>query len=82
MALLYAERVEYLDVEEMQETHEEEIKILNEVDKLAIQYSMDKSKLSQLEAKIDEYLKHVKEHFSNEERLMKKYNFPSYEMHM
>lgn len=81
MALLYAEQVEYLDVEEMQETHEAEIKILNELDKLAIQYSMDKSKLSQLETKIDEYLKHVKEHFSNEERLMKKYDFPSYEMH-
>jgi len=81
MALLYAESVEYLDVEEMQETHEEEIKILNELDKLATQYGMDKSKLSELEAKIDEYLAHVKEHFVNEERLMKKYDFPSYEMH-
>jgi len=81
MALLYAESVEYLDVEEMQETHEEEIQILNEVDKLAIQYSMDKSKLSELEAKVKEYLAHVKVHFANEERLMKKYDFPSYEMH-
>ena len=81
MALLYAEQVEYLDVEEMQETHEEEIKILNEVEKLAVQYSMDKSKLSQLEVKLDEYIAHVKEHFANEERLMKKYDFPSYDMH-
>ncbi|PHS39822.1 MAG: hypothetical protein COB07_05330 [Sulfurovum sp.] len=84
MALLYAEQVEYLDVEEMQETHEEEIKILNEVEKLATQYTMDKSnksKLSELEAKLDEYIEHIKVHFANEERLMKKYNFPSYEMH-
>jgi hemerythrin len=81
MALLYAESVEYLDVEEMQKTHEAEIKILNELDRLATQYSMDKSKLSELESKIDEYLVHVKEHFANEERLMKKYDFPSYEMH-
>lgn len=81
MALLYAEQVEYLDVDEMQETHEDEIKILNEVEKLAVQYSMDKSKLSQLEVKLDEYIAHVKEHFANEERLMEKYNFPSYEMH-
>jgi hemerythrin len=81
MALLYAEQVEYMDIEEMQETHEAEIAILNDLDKLAVQYSMDKSKLPELEAKIDAYLKHVKEHFSNEERLMKKYDFPSYEMH-
>jgi len=81
MALLYAEQVEYLDVEEMQETHEDEIKLLNEIESLAVDYSMDKSKRSQLEEKLDEYIAHVKAHFSNEERLMEKYNFPSFEMH-
>jgi len=83
MALLYAEAVEHLDVDEMQETHEEEIKILNDLDKLATIYGMDKTeeKLSDLETKIEEYLAHVKEHFSNEERLMRKYDFPSYDMH-
>ena len=81
MALLYAEQVEYLDVEEMQETHEEEIKILNEVESLATDYLINKTNLSQLEVKLDEYIAHVKEHFSNEERLMLKYDFPSYEMH-
>jgi len=84
MALLYAESVEYLDVEEMQKTHEEEIAMLNELDKLAIQYGMDKSdksKLSQMETKLDEYLEHVKAHFANEERLMRKYDFPAYEKH-
>ena len=81
MALLYAEQVEYLDVEEMQETHEEEIKILNEVESLATDYIINKTHLSELEVKLDEYIAHVKEHFSNEERLMRKYDFPSYEMH-
>lgn len=81
MALLYAEQVEYLDVEEMQETHEEEIKILNEVESLATDYIINKTNLSQLETKLDEYIAHVKEHFSNEERLMRKYDFPSYDMH-
>jgi|GEM_PF-449209 len=81
MALLYAEQVEYLDVDEMQETHEDEIKILNEIESLAVDYSMDKSKRSLLEEKLDEYIAHVKEHFANEERLMEKYDFPSFEMH-
>lgn len=81
MALLYAEQVEYLDMEEMQETHEAEIKILNEIDKLATTYIIEKSDTSELEAKLDEYIEHVHEHFANEERLMLKYNFPSYDMH-
>ena len=83
MALLYAEQVEHMDVDEMQNTHDEEIAILNEVDKLATYYWLDKSpeKLKELEIKLDEYLVHVKVHFANEERLMNKYNFPKYEMH-
>jgi len=83
MALLYVESVEYLDVQEMQTTHEDEIKILNDIDRIAVMYSMDKSNAKQkiLEEKIEEYLAHVKVHFANEERLMKKYNFPDYEMH-
>jgi len=83
MALLYAQQVEDLDVEEMQETHESEIEILNEIDKLATYYGMDKTdeKLKALEEKIEEYLVHVKTHFANEERLMKKYDFPKYDMH-
>ena len=81
MALVYVEQVEHLDVEEMQETHEEEIKLLNEVEKLSTKYLMDKSNLTELEAKLDEYIDHVKKHFANEERLMKKYDFPSYDMH-
>ena len=35
----------------------------------------------ELEKKLDEYIEHVHAHFANEERLMKKYNFPSYDMH-
>jgi len=83
MALLYAEQVEHMDLEEMQDTHDEEIAILNEVDKLATYYWLDKSpeKLELLTVKLDEYLAHVKVHFANEERLMRKYDFPSYDMH-
>jgi len=83
MALLYTESVEYMDFEEMQATHEDEIKILNDIDKLAIKYSMNKTDESKtlLEEKIEEYLAHVKVHFANEERLMREYKFPSYEMH-
>ena len=81
MALLYAEQVEYMDFEEMQDTHEDEIKILNEIEKLATKYLMNKTNLDELEVKLDEYIAHVQVHFSNEEKLMIEHNFPSYEMH-
>lgn len=83
MALLYAQQLEELEVEEMQETHASEIEILNEIDKLATYYGMDKSdtNLHALEEKIDAYLAHVKMHFANEEKLMRQYDFPKYEMH-
>jgi hemerythrin len=42
---------------------------------------MKKAPIKELEAKLDEYLEHVQKHFSNEEELMEKYQYPEYEMH-
>jgi hemerythrin len=81
LALIYIEQVEDMNVEEMQKTHENEIKILNAIDNLAISYDRREATLEELEKKIDEYVKHVHVHFANEERLMKEYDFPSYDMH-
>ncbi|MEA2072777.1 MAG: hemerythrin family protein [Campylobacterota bacterium] len=81
MGMIYAEQLEYMSVDSMQEMHESEIKILNEIDNLAIDYERDKTKASEIEAKLAEYAVHVKEHFSSEEKLMLEYDYPSYEMH-
>ena len=70
-----------MDVEEMQQTHESEIKILNELEKLSFGFERKTVELSVLEEKLDHYIQHVKNHFANEERLMEEYDFPSYEMH-
>jgi len=81
MGLIYAEQVEYMSVDEMQQTHESEIKILNGIDKLATLCDQGEATQEDLEKKLDVYIAHVHEHFANEERLMRKHNFPSYEMH-
>ena len=81
MALVYIEQVEEMSVEEMQQTHENEIKILNAIDNLAISYDRGEVTLDELEQKINEYVEHVHMHFANEEQLMQKYDFPSYDMH-
>ena len=37
--------------------------------------------MEELENKINEYLDHLKKHFANEEKLMRKYDFPQYDIH-
>jgi len=81
LGLIYVEQVEEMSVEQMQQTHENEIEILNTIDRLAILCDRGEATEEELVAKIDEYIKHVHEHFANEERLMQKYNFPKYDMH-
>lgn len=81
MGLVYIEQVEHMSVDQMQETHESEIKILNDIDKLAILVDRGNATVEELESKIDEYIAHVNMHFSNEEKLMQEYDFPNYEMH-
>ena len=81
MGMLYAEQLEYMELDSMQERHESEIKILNEIDKMAILLERGEGTLEALEAKVEEYIAHVKEHFADEEKLMEEYDFPSYEMH-
>ena len=81
MGLVYIEQLEEMSVEKMQQTHEDEVKILNDIDKLAIFHERGQVTLEELENKINEYVVHVKEHFAYEEGLMRKYDFPSYDMH-
>ncbi len=81
MGIIYSAQVEFMSVDEMQETHENEIAIINAIDKMADEVVRGETTREALEAKLDEYIAHVKAHFANEERLMEKYNFPSIEMH-
>ncbi|MDP2078739.1 MAG: hemerythrin family protein [Sulfuricurvum sp.] len=81
MALVYIEQIEDMSVEQMQQTHENEIKILNEIEKLAFGFERKTVEIGELEKKLDEYIEHVQMHFANEERLMEEYDFPSFEMH-
>jgi hemerythrin len=81
MALVYIEQLEDMNVEQMQQTHEDEVKILNDIDNLAFYVDRGEATLEELENKVNEYISHVKVHFANEERLMQEYDFPSYDMH-
>ncbi len=81
MGMIYAQQLEEMELDSMQEMHESEIQILNEIDKMAIFYERGEGELAALEAKVDDYIAHVKEHFASEEELMLAYDVPLYEMH-
>ncbi len=81
MALLTIHQVQPVCVAEMQHTHEEEISMLNEIDELAMMSENDKTKHEVLEEKLEAYITHVNDHFANEERLMRLYAFPPYQIH-
>lgn len=81
MGILYAEQVEYMSLDSMQETHENEIAIINEIEKIYQRCEKGEAEQAELEVKLDEYIAHVKKHFAGEEELMEEYNFPSYDMH-
>jgi hemerythrin len=81
MSLLTIDQVHHVAVDEMQHTHEEEIRMLNEIDALATIYENIPNVQAELENKLDTYIEHVKAHFANEERLMRLYEFPPYPMH-
>lgn len=81
MALVNIEDIVHLDVEAMQNTHEEEIIMLNEIDEIATKFETDETLKDILEEKIEAYVDHVIDHFENEERLMLVNNFGAYSMH-
>lgn len=81
MALVNIEDVAHLEFEVMQDTHEEEITMLNEIDALATAFEEDTSCKEELEEKMEAYVDHVIDHFENEERLMLVHNFSGYAMH-
>ncbi|MGC9350626.1 MAG: bacteriohemerythrin [Sulfurovum sp.] len=81
MPLLTIDQVNQIAVDEMQHTHEEEIGMLNEIDALASRYENDKGVRKALEERLDAYVTHVEEHFTNEEQLMRQYGFPPYQIH-
>ena len=81
MALVNIDEIEHLDFDVMQQTHEEEIQMLNEIDALAKKFQTDESLKTELEEKMEAYVDHVVDHFENEERLMLVHNFSGYSMH-
>lgn len=62
--------------DEMNRVHAEEVELLNTLEKY-----LDAKDSEGIEKTLDEMLEHTREHFANEERLMREVNFPPYTIH-
>lgn len=81
MGIISINEIDTMSLHQMQETHEREIQILNEIAELATAYQKDDEILDDLENKITQYIYHVQDHFQSEEELMKQHGDPTFEMH-
>jgi hemerythrin len=70
------ELVPKVAVDEMNRVHSEEVELLN-----TLEVHLDAGEISAIEETLDTLFKHTKEHFANEERLMREVKFPPYTMH-
>ncbi len=81
MGLITKEYLEKMSLNEMQETHESEIELLNEIFQIIDKLQKGDTNRSELENKLFLYIDHVKEHFESEENFMKEYGDPTFEAH-
>ncbi len=81
MGIISAKHVPVMSLELMQQIHEKEFALMNEIDELADGVGKGLNDWGALEAKLDEYIAHVKMHFEEEEELMEEYDFHHYDMH-
>lgn len=81
MAIISIKHAPVMSLELMQQLHEKEFTLMNEVDELANGVGKGENGWGDLEAKLDEYIEHVKMHFAEEEELMEEYDFHHYDMH-
>ena len=64
--------------EQMNDVHEEEVELLNHLERILEENVLD---IAKVDSVLEEMLVHTQEHFSNEEKLMKEVGFPAFIMH-
>jgi len=81
MAIMSINQVNYVELDQMQKIHEDEINLINEIDEIATACVRGDGDLDLLVEKLEAYVIHVKEHFEYEEELMEEHDFISYDLH-
>lgn len=68
-------------VDSMNETHREELALINALGGLIRQAEAGEPDVAAIDAALDEWVSHTEAHFGRENELMEKYGFPPYPVH-
>jgi len=68
-------------VASMNETHHEEVKLVNELARLLHEAQAGESDTQAIDEALDRWVSHTEAHFARENELMEKYGFPPYPVH-
>ncbi len=68
-------------LDEMNRTHEREVEIIHALHKLIISHQAGQPVLDDLEKAVDEFARHMEQHFAREEQLMEQSGFPAFHVH-
>ncbi len=68
-------------LDSMNNTHQEEVALINELGSLLEQAMQENSDGAAITTKLDEWVEHTRAHFASENELMQKYGFPAYAIH-
>jgi hemerythrin-like metal-binding protein len=79
--VIVASDIPVLGVSIMNDTHHEEIELINTLNQTLEDYLGDESLVTSIDEQLAFWLKHTQQHFERENSLMEQYNLPVYGVH-
>ena len=79
--LIDQNQVPQVAVAAMNKTHADEIEIVNALHEMIASYLAEEKVGQQLDEQVERFARHVEQHFSNEEQLMRETGFPAFAVH-
>ncbi len=75
------DRFPRVELDFMNRVHAEEVAMLNRLAERVAQRQTDPGVQTEIDALLDDFLAHMRRHFSDEEAMMRRINFPPYPVH-
>lgn len=79
--LLPLEQIPLVALESMNQTHKEEVELVNRLATLVADGIRGQADEAAIAAQLDRWLDHTRDHFARENALMQQYAFPAYPVH-
>ncbi len=79
--LLPLDQIPAVALESMNQTHREEVELINRLAALVAAGMEDTADTPAITAQLNDWVEHTRQHFSRENELMEQYGFPAYSVH-